>query len=180
MPDHDRKLLRLAVVAALKNQITGVDDRVFNSRRVPLEPESLPAILVYTNSESVEERTVAPREYERTVELVIAILEKEDDAFDDVALQDKLDDLAAEVEAVVESDPSFSCGAAESVLTNSRYDENRDGEALIGANRLEYAAKYYTSAQATLDAFERATSDIDVAPPDGQNEIESEFELDQP
>lgn len=97
--DHKRKLIRHALVAMLTTEDddgifpTDAEDRVFPNRTSALFSSELPAIGVYTFSESVETMNEAPRVYMRRPSIAIEIVAKDNDDLDDV-----LDDISAQVE----------------------------------------------------------------------------------
>lgn len=98
MAEHIRAQIRSAVVTALRGA-TAAGNRVFATRRTPLQAEHLPAVLVYALSEdSAVETMSGPRFMSRDLELVIEAV-----AQDNVALDATLDGLAADIEEALGS-----------------------------------------------------------------------------
>lgn len=101
--------IRHAVVAGLKLEATAAGDRVYANRLRPVWNESLPAILVFTRDESpIELFQVSPRIYRRVLRLAIVAVAQEDGP---VAIDDRLDLLAAEIEGFAFRDPYFGLRA---------------------------------------------------------------------
>ena len=100
-----RKLIRTAVADGLRaaalaadpaDAISAVGEHVYSNRTRPLQRTDLPAIRVYTDSESVEHDS-APTRYVRTADLVIEVSAA--DLTDGANSHDELDDIAHEVES---------------------------------------------------------------------------------
>jgi hypothetical protein len=150
---HQRKLIRDNRVAALKNA-TAAGMRVFPTRLDPLKPTELPAISVYTLSEETDEASAdtAPREIKRTLELEVRLWVAHSDG---VHLDDAVDALAEQVEAVMDADRYFGGTVSDSYLKKVEMEVDEDTDPLIGVARMFYAATYRTSPAAPggLDDF---------------------------
>ncbi len=137
---HQRKLIRAAAVAKLTGQ-TAVGSKVYANRIKPFVSNGwasqLPAIVVYTLDEQAEIYNAAPREYLRTVQLVVEIQASADEALDDV-----LDDIAAQVELILLRDDTLSGTVNDLQLARSRMALKDEGETLIGACMLQFDAQY--------------------------------------
>lgn len=152
---HPRQLIRHAVAAALTGA-TAAGANVYKTRVLPFRRNGLPAVAVYTLTESVRtDEKSAPRELERRTELVVegavqaASTENADDA---------LDALALEIEAALHADPTFGGTAADSILSSTEIDVAGEGEQMIGVVKLTYEVTYYAYADVgtTLDDFKTA------------------------
>ncbi|MFH0750669.1 MAG: hypothetical protein V2B17_02420, partial [Chloroflexota bacterium] len=109
---HQRAVLRNAVVAALKAASTSAEQRVFASRMTPYQRVGLPAVSVYTLSETSDDQQTAPRELKRAAQLVIeAVLEQT------AEVDDALDAMALELERALHADPTFGGACSDSTLT---------------------------------------------------------------
>lgn len=99
MSDHARKQIRAATVSVLQT-ITGlssIGQHVFPTRRMPLQDEHLPALLVYTTTEASAAETLSgPRHLSRDLDLLI-----EGVAQDTTQIDAVLDDIAAAVETAM-------------------------------------------------------------------------------
>lgn len=100
MPDHLRKQIRNAVASAVTGLAT-TETRVHKARVLPLDSATaLPALLVFApenDVETVENLTLtAPRRQRRDFDLTVTGL-----AAAGAAIEDTLDAIAAEVEAVL-------------------------------------------------------------------------------
>lgn len=160
----ERKLIREKVAAILGTPaITGVL-AVFQNRQARVAPEEMPCILVYTKSESAEEAIAAPRQYRRTLKLVVEIVRMDVSATD---VDDFLDTVADEIEQRLFQNETLDGLASDTKLSDTEIDFITDSENEVGFCRLTFDVTYWTQApreQPNLDAFERYHSDIKVSP----------------
>ena len=126
---HPRKAIRHAVVAQLTGK-TSAGQSVFATREVPWRQVELPGISVYTLEEDDQN---GKRPVKLAVLLVASLNEKVDDA---------LDDLAAEVEAVLNADLSFGGTAMASRYTGMLEEILENQGVPVGAMRITYEAWY--------------------------------------
>jgi hypothetical protein len=147
MADHPRKLIRAAAVAALigtaPNYATAAGARVFPTRMIPYKANELPAIAVYTLTETVDpkSRASAPQELARTAELAIeGALEAKQTVDDD------LDSLAFDIENAIEADDTLSGTVSWVWLKTTELSVLERGDQRIGVVRLVFEAAYYTAA----------------------------------
>ncbi len=151
---HPRQRIREAVAAQLTGK-TAAGNRVFPTRAVPLRRVELPALAVYTPSESVEpaSRQTAPRELRRVVQVVVEGVVNRAAGVDDA-----LDALALEVETALHVDDSLGGAASDLLLLSSELDVFDDAAQTVGVVRLEFEATYYTLAPepGELDEFKTA------------------------
>lgn len=97
---HQRQLIRNAVAAMLVAGSTAAGARVTTTRVEPHKKTELPAISVYSLSEEVKEWE-APRELTRELKLEIAGWVAHSDTY---PADQAMDDLAAQIEAVMNAD----------------------------------------------------------------------------
>lgn len=162
---HPRKQIRDAIVTALLTK-TGAGTRVYPNRVRPWRAKNLPAIGVYTKSEEANHHDSAPRAYERRALVVVEIVADADDHLDDV-----LDLQALLVETILLADPTMGGVADDLVLSDSSLDFLEKGDTLQGCCAITFEATYWTEQpEPTLDDFETANVEWDVATPDGQIE----------
>lgn len=137
---HQRKLIRDAAKAKLLGQ-TAAGARVYANRVRPLMSNGwtseLPAIVIYTMDESSEIVTAAPREYMRTVQLMVEIQASADDSLDDV-----LDNIADQVELILLRDDTLGETVNDLLLSRTRMALKEEGETLIGACVIQFDAQY--------------------------------------
>lgn len=148
---HPRKLIRQAVVALLTNA-TSAGARVQGTR---VEPhKKLPALSVYTLSESVERdasANTAPRELTRDVKIEITGWVAHSDV---LPVDDAMDELAEQIEAAMDVDPYLAGAAGDSVLEETVMQVVEDdgrSDPMIGVITLTYSVTYYTSPAAPAD-----------------------------
>lgn len=162
---HPRKLIRHAAVARLIAASTAAGTRVEATREEPNRRGELPAIGVYTSTESVEEvGDTAPRELTRVPELHIVAWVGHSQAN---PADDRMDDIAEQIEAAMESDRYLggTVGGQGAILTSTdmRVRAAEGNDPIVGIIVLTYSATYYTSpAVGPLDDFltAKATHDL--------------------
>ena len=137
-----RKLIRAAVVATLKEdaalQARGVSH--FVARYSPIPTRKLPSVSVYTNSDSVEEKSweTAPRKYERdlNVQIEVSVMGEE--------VADLLDDICEDVEQAIGRDTQLKNTCYSCNLSGTNINFSDDGEKKISTAILSYSAEYET------------------------------------
>lgn len=97
-----RKDIRAAVLSLLSGNTTA-GARVYTGRVVAFWRNDWPVICVYTPSEGNEILGNGPTEYERKVRVSVQLI----DANVDDDAEDSIDDLAAEVEAILDKDDNW-------------------------------------------------------------------------
>ncbi len=99
MTEHVRAQIRNATVKALQgiSGLGGIGKRVYATRRLPLQAEHIPALLVYAIAEdSTPETLSGPRFLSRTLDLLVEGVAQDNDALDAV-----LDEIAAAAETII-------------------------------------------------------------------------------
>ena len=151
-----RKKIREAIKALLVNK-TPSADRVWTNRPNPLSlrpgqkstREQLPAILIYTKVEDAEVFNEAPREYLRTVEVIVEVAAAMNDTIDDT-----LDEYAEQIEDIIleddslGQDPQYPNDPRERVAAETRIIRTNlviadGGEIPIGAAIITFEVDYY-------------------------------------
>jgi hypothetical protein len=164
---HERQAIREAIVSQLVGVApafrTDARDRVFKSRQSPLRSVELPAINVYTESESIRpgSESTAPRELTRTVTVAIEAWVKASENVDDA-----LDALALQIETAMDLDLELSDTAFQSVLTSAEIGITTNSERPMGCVHLEYAVTYHSDLRVVepVDIFDTATVGYAVVP----------------
>lgn len=134
---HKRVEIREAVRAAIVAGATDAGANVFSQRATPLWDIPMPAILIYAREESSEPLNVTQRKLKRTLQLAIEVRTEANDALDDV-----LDAISNQVEAIVDSDDTFGGVVSQSTLVSTELDVSPEGEMPIGGSRLTYEVVY--------------------------------------
>ncbi len=153
---HPRKLIRHAVVALLTGA-TAAGARVQGTRVDPHRGTQLPALSVYTLNDPVTEDVSADAERTHELELEIAGWVAHSDA---IPVDDAMDDLAEEVEAVMLTSPYLGGAAGDVRLLGTTMEVREDNgrsDPLIGIIVLTYAVTYRVDlvAAAPTDDFLR-------------------------
>lgn len=144
---HPRTEIREAVKTALLNN-TIAEDRVYSNRPNPITQQAsarqgrteFPAILIYTTTESSVISNEAPREYRRTVEIVVECGKAIDPSTE---LDEQLDDFARVVEGLLLVDDTLGGKAADLRLTGTSTGIVDQGQKLLGVVALTLEADYY-------------------------------------
>lgn len=122
---------------------TAAGPRVFKGRLMPIEEPELPAIVVHTReAEEVQERSDSGWngfEQRRCIVSVICVAQ----SFDDI--DEDLDDMAAQVEAALQSWTIPGFESSDAFLLDTRSDDPEfEGALSTGATALRYVVTYRT------------------------------------
>ena len=141
---HPRTLIREAVAAQLSANLQKVDPRITASRisihrSTPLFAGKLPAILIYTRDERIEEQPNAdPGLRYRKLELSVEIIASGD------AAAEEADVLAQAVEATLDLDETLGLLVEGTRLTRTEVDQGGEGDTPVLAARLSFEVSYWT------------------------------------
>lgn len=169
----ERQLIREALLEMLEGNLEGVKLLKAN-RYLPIwnSDDLLPAVLIYTRSESAEIFVAAPRQYKRTIQLAIEIVAYANDKLDEL-----LDKITRDIEKLIFVDDTLKGTANDCILTGIESDLNVDGERPIGANRLLFDVTYLTFApeEQRLKDFEGV--DFEINTEEGDAIIEGSVDI---
>lgn len=144
MADHVRKQLRDAVVT----RVTGLPTtgaRVYAHRAYPLERAKLPALRVYTASETAEIVTIhAPMIQDRSIEVRVEGVE----AAAETSLDDTLDQIAKEVETALSTALTVGGASVTLTYTGCEIELSDDGDKPHGVVTLNFTARLFTASDA--------------------------------
>ena len=141
---HPRTLIREAVAALLSANLQKVDPRITPARisihrSTPLFAGKLPAILIYTRDERIEEQPNAdPGLRYRKLELSVEIIASGDAAAEEADL------LAQAVEATFDLDETLGLLVEGTRLTRTEVDQGGEGDTPVLAARLSFEVSYWT------------------------------------
>ena len=139
---HKRKLIREEIVTVLKNGLSLVaDSSVFESRVEPIFQTSvLPAVAVYTRSETAERFASGSTIYTRELNLAVEILVQGNSDSDD-----SIDAICKEIEAVLNSAENESSENYQSLeYQGTDVAFIAEGRVPKAAARLNYRVSYET------------------------------------
>lgn len=137
---HVRKQIRDRVASVLASGVTLVSGRVYQNRVYPLHEAQLPAITVYSGSETVEPFTMGNMTASRVVEINVDIYNAAVTALDDA-----IDAIAVQVETAIGNDFTVNGLAKSITLQSVALEYSGDAQTPLGVARLVYAAHYVTS-----------------------------------
>ena len=141
---HPRTLIREAVAARIIESLPKVDARITASRisihrSTPLFAGKLPAVLIYTRDERIEDQPNAdPGLRYRKLDLSVEIITSGD------AAAEEADVLAQAVEATLDLDETLGLLVEGTRLTRTEVDQGGEGDTPILAARLSFEVSYWT------------------------------------
>lgn len=144
---HPRRIIRNAIADAIRNGGTGAETRVWASREAPVKVESVlinqgPIILVYTRSDTIkaDDYPISGIEggVKRTLEIAVEIT-----AVGPSVVDDKLDEIAEQVEALLENFQIPGLPATEINLMSTEIDSTEEFEQPLGGALMTFEAKYW-------------------------------------
>lgn len=138
--------IRRAIKALLVNK-TKAGCNVFVSRTTNIDHEELPAIIIYPNTERVDEFNSAPKNYKRTFACKIEIIGA-DSA--DHELDELLETIAEQVELILEENETENSAFGKLInnlrITGSNYTFSGEGQTPVGSLILDVDFVYYADA----------------------------------
>lgn len=136
---HVRKTIREYFGTQLTG-LTTTGSNVFESRVYPMQSAKLPAIIIYTTTESSEEVAFSSKRVQnRVLSVEVQGFVRAISNFDDT-----LDLIAKEVEVAILDDPTLGGLAINTELTNTQADYSGEGEQPVGTIRLTFDVQYRT------------------------------------
>lgn len=145
---HPRRHIRDSIADRLRTgQPTAAGNRVWASREAPVKVETVlmeqgPIILVYTRSDMIKDDDYPVSGIEggvrRTLEIAVEIT-----AVGASVVDDKLDDLTEEVEALLDAFDIPGLDATELCLKSTEIDTSDEFEQPLGGALMLYEAKYW-------------------------------------
>ena len=141
---HPRTLIREAVKERLSANLPKVDPRITLARisiqrSTPLFAGKLPAILIYSRDERIEDQPHAdPGLRYRKLELSVEIIASGDTAAEEA------DILALAVEASLDTDETLGLLVEGTRLTRTEVDQGGEGDTPVLAARLTFEVSYWT------------------------------------
>jgi hypothetical protein len=156
-----RMAIRNAMQAALKGT-TLAGQNVFSNLSSTSWREQFPCIVIYTQSESIEQSNTAPPEFIKTLQIAVQVLaEGSEDPNSGVYAEDIVDTIADQVETELNRDsrlgdfttPTGKVEALLDSLTLTGMDFQFEGEGAkpVASARLEYEAVYHEFRPGSLE-----------------------------
>lgn len=179
---HKRTLIADAILKRIKGK-TDAGQNVAYSYTPKPSMTQLPIVLIYAQSEDVEELSQAPRELRRNLFLSV---EATADGSDDAEMTIRLDNLADQIEQLLSQDDSLG-GIVDDIIMNSiqfQY-EGEETESPAGSCRMVYLVRYRTFVpreQVDVDDFNSINADWDISPegePDSNIEANDIIKFDE-
>ena len=143
MANHIRQQIREKFGTTLTG-LTTTGSNVFESRVYPLENASLPALIIYTKSETSEPIVIGTqRLMSRDLLVVVECYAKATSNFDDT-----IDTISKEVEAAIAADRTLDGLAKDTYLESTEIEFNSEGEKPLGYVSLTFLTNYYVKENA--------------------------------
>ena len=155
---HPRKKIRDYLKEILLDK-TLAGKNVFTNKKIHIDHDCLPQIIVHTESESVTLMDQAPKRYKRDLSVVIEIFSK---GITEESCQDELDQIAWQVENVLALDDDWGATVNKSDLSSVRLEFQENGTNPIGACIITYTAQYLTELPAIEDQALVDLTDLDA------------------
>jgi hypothetical protein len=136
---HVRQQIRDDIVTTLTG-LTTTGSNIFRSRIFPLEETNLPALCIYTKSETSEYDTIGlPRSVNRVLDVAVEAYVKGVSNYDNT-----LDTIAVEVEEAIAADITLGGLAKDAQITAFEADFAGDGEQPVAVGRFTVTVEYRT------------------------------------
>jgi len=136
---HVRTQIRDDIVTTLTG-LTTTGSNVFRSRIFPLEETNLPALCIYTKSETSEYDTIGlPRSVNRVLDVAVEAYVKGVSNYDNT-----LDTIAVEMEEAIAADITLGGLAKDAQITAFEADFAGDGEQPVAVGRFTVTVEYRT------------------------------------
>lgn len=173
-----RRQIREAFRSVLIAAETSCGDHIEENRVRPFRHKQLPAVSLFTQSESVAVNSEGPRLYVRECEVIVNLVVDGERDVDDEA-----DRICDELEAAIEGPDLVSMVAelarVELIRVEGPYLD-RDGSKVLGGVRLVYLATYedeITEEAGDIVDFQRVHTEVDTSASNPGPELEDELEL---
>ncbi len=138
MANHIRQQIRERVGTVLTG-LTTTGSRVYQSRVYALADTELPALLIYTKSETSEPLVMhTDRVMERELLLVVECYAKVNSNFDD-----SIDTISKEVEEAIAADTTLNSLAKDVYIESTEIEFNAEGESPVGYATLTFLTTYH-------------------------------------
>lgn len=143
---HQRRIIRNGFVTRITEAETGAGDRVFGAREAPADVEELiaegPIVLVYTRRDTIKREDYPTSGFDggvkRCLEVAVEIT-----ATGSWTVDDKLDDLAEEIEALFEDWEPDELPATEVRLMSTEIDSTDEFQQPLGGAFLLFEVDYW-------------------------------------
>ena len=136
---HVRQQIRDDIVTTLTG-LTTTGSNVFRSRIFPVEETNLPALCIYTKSETSEYDTIGlPRSVNRVLDVAVEAYVKGVSNYDNT-----LDTIAVEMEEAIAADITLGGLAKDAQITAFEADFAGDGEQPVAVGRFTVTVEYRT------------------------------------
>jgi len=136
---HVRQQIRDDIVTTLTG-LTTTGSNIFRSRIFPLEETNLPALCIYTKSETNEYDTIGlPRSVNRVLDVAVEAYVKGVSNYDNT-----LDTIAVEMEEAIAADITLGGLAKDAQITAFEADFAGDGEQPVAVGRFTVTVEYRT------------------------------------
>jgi len=136
---HVRKQIRDKVASILKSNVGLVKRRVYTTRVHPLNDTNLPAISVYTGTETSQRMNFGVTDMIRELALEIDVYVRETSKFDD-----DVDAISVQVEEAMADNFTLDGLAKFVVLTSTQIQFDGDADQILGVAKLTYSVQYVT------------------------------------
>lgn len=137
---HERQAIREKIIELLKaGPISVASESVYSNRTTPISEAKLPGIVLYSNNEDAE---IQSREIRESSRIYTVVLEIQGAEISDESLEDKLDDIAKEIEDIFENDITLEGLVNDSILGRTIFNYSSEGAQSQGMLKMFYDLEY--------------------------------------
>lgn len=137
---HVRKAIRDRFISTLTSGVSLVSSRVFGSRVYAVTDAELPAITVYTGSETSDRLSMGLSDLTRELSVEVDAYVKATDTFDD-----SVDAISVQIEEAIGGDFTVNGLAKHAFLVSTDINFSGEAEQPIGIAKLTFNVRYVTS-----------------------------------
>lgn len=114
---------------------------LYKFRKYALDDAQLPALIVYTTSDTTNLATMGSRTLSHNLELRVDVINKGSS----LNIFENIESFCAELNGAIEADYSFNGLVKSCILTQSDFTVNTTGEKAIGTGKMIFDVKYMTA-----------------------------------
>ena len=137
---HVRKSIRDRIISVLSSGVSLVSTRVFGSRVYAITDAELPALTVYTGSESSDRLSMGVSDLNREMTVEVDAYVKATDTFDD-----SVDAIAVQIEEAIAGDFTVNGLAKSATLISTEINFSGEAEQPVGIAKFTFAVRYVTA-----------------------------------
>lgn len=136
---HERQAIREKIKALLLAASTDAGTNVFINRTIPVGENNLPAIIMYSDDEQNEDRTVVGRQQKRLYTIITEVVVETQTG---EQVENERDDIAKQIENVINGNRKLDGLVFDSLLNRTKFGFTNEGKKPTGAAILFWDIRY--------------------------------------